>query len=127
MSQPTTTCPHCGTVLRRFTLPDNTGWHEGEQSACFNDACPYFRRGWSWMYDTYGVKASYRYRIDAAGHASPLPVWSRTALTDRIVEDDPIAEENGTRESAAEASPSRPGNEDDGVIPEDHSEEGGKP
>jgi len=82
-------CPHCGAALRRFTLPDGGGWDGGYHWACFNDDCEYFRRGWVWMFDTYGVKASYRYRIDpTTGAASPLAVWSKDAIKDRIIEDD---------------------------------------
>ncbi len=82
-------CPHCGVAMRRFSLPDASGWQGAYHWACFNDECSYFRRGWVWMFDTYGVKASYRYRIDpATGAASPLAVWSRDAIKDRILEDD---------------------------------------
>ncbi len=79
-------CPHCGAALRSFALPDNTGWEEPVHWACFNDACGYFRRGWVWMFERYGVKASYRYRVDpATDKESPLAVWSPTALRDRIL------------------------------------------
>lgn len=82
-------CPHCGAALRRFTLPDAGGWESDYHLACFNDDCEYFRRGWVWMFDRYGVKASYRYRLDpVSGQASPLAVWSKTAIKDRIIEDD---------------------------------------
>jgi hypothetical protein len=41
------------------------------------------------MEEHYGVRASYRFRIDpATGKDSPLAVWSPTALRDRIVEAD---------------------------------------
>lgn len=41
------------------------------------------------MEDVYGVKVSYRYRIDpATGQSSPLAVWSKDALKDRILEAD---------------------------------------
>jgi hypothetical protein len=54
--------------------------------ACFNDDCPYYVRGWSWMERHYGVRTSYRYRVDArSGHASPLAVWSPTALRSSIL------------------------------------------
>jgi len=40
------------------------------------------------MQDHYAVTASYRYRIDpATGVAFPLPVWSESALTDKIVDE----------------------------------------
>ena len=85
-------CPHCGQLLDRFSLPDEGGWDGTFQLACFNDDCPYFVRGWVWMDEHYGVRSSYRYRLDpASGQASPVPVWSRTALRDRIIEDDVLA------------------------------------
>lgn len=121
-------CPHCSEPLKKFTLPDNTGWQETYHLACFNDDCPYFRRGWVWMFDKFGVKSSYRHRVDPrTGATSPLPVWSRDALKDRIIEDD--------ASNATDSSPIRP--EDaaggdqagphagDGVIPENGSETGG--
>lgn len=81
------TCPHCGQPLVTITLPDQTGWGDGPQPACFNDECPYYREGWDWMWQHYRARASYRYRLTSVeeGHASPLPVWSPTALRDRIV------------------------------------------
>jgi len=80
------TCPHCGADLKALSLPDNTGWPDREHWVCFNDECPYFQEGWAWMWDHYEVKASYRYRVSDPGgrHPSPLPVWSRDALKDRI-------------------------------------------
>jgi hypothetical protein len=56
------------------------------------------------MEDVYGVKVSYRYRIDpATGQSSPLAVWSKDALKDRILEAEittdiapPEPEPNGT-------------------------------
>ncbi len=79
-------CPHCGESLRAFALPDNTGWSGPVHFACFNDDCGYFRRGWAWMEERYGVKVSYRYRVDpATGKDFPLAVWSPTALCDRIL------------------------------------------
>ena len=84
-------CPHCQQPLQAFELPDNTGWQESFQLACFNDECPYYQRGWTWMEERYAVKASYRYRVDpTSGHASPLAVWSPTALKDRILDADVI-------------------------------------
>ncbi len=82
------TCPHCGAHLREFELPTETGWG-ANQWVCFNDECSYFRDGWTWIWETYRAKASYRFRVvnPATGATSPLPVWSATAMRDRIVDD----------------------------------------
>ena len=83
------TCPHCGAVLQGFELPEAGGWDQRFHLACFNNDCPYYRKGWDWMMSQYNVKVSYRYRLDpASGCASPIAVWSETALVDRIVTKD---------------------------------------
>ncbi len=89
-------CPHCSEPLTPFSLPDDGGWDGTFQFACFNDECPYFVHGWVWMEEHYGVKSSYRYRLSpASGQASPIPVWSRHALRDRIIEADVAADSDG--------------------------------
>ena len=81
------TCPHCGGTLQAFAVPEEGGWESAFHVACFNDDCPYFVRGRKRMEDVYGVKVSYRYRIDPTnGQASPRAVWSKDALKDRILE-----------------------------------------
>ena len=80
-------CPHCDGFLQPFELPDAGGWDSAFHAACFNDDCPYYVRGWQWMEERYGVKSSYRYRIDpATAVASPVAVWSPSALRDRIID-----------------------------------------
>jgi len=80
-------CPHCGQTLQAFELPESSGWDTGFHLACFNDDCPYYRRGWERMAREYSVKASYRYRVNpATGKALPLAVWSAEALKNRIIE-----------------------------------------
>ncbi len=80
-----TTCPHCGAELAAFELPE-TAFDHPYDFACFNDECPYYIRGWIWMDQQYGVKASYRYRVDGqSGRPSPLAVWSPTALRSSIL------------------------------------------
>ena len=80
-------CEHCETELQAFELPDATGYQGDFHLACFNDECPYFIRGWEHMKANFAVNASYRYRVDpTTGKASPLPVWSRDAIKDRIIE-----------------------------------------
>ena len=85
-------CPHCGDALQALRIPDGGGWEPGNHWVCFNDECPYYRDGWEWMREKYEVKASYRYRIvDTPGaKASPIAVWSPTALRDHIIADPTI-------------------------------------
>lgn len=54
------------------------------------------------MESNYAVKSSYRYRVDpTTGKGSPLAVWSKDAIKDRIIEvsvgqsDNPKEENNG--------------------------------
>jgi hypothetical protein len=87
-------CPHCDQPLLPFSLPEAGGWEAPFHVACFNDDCPYYRNGWEHMEKQYGVKASYRFRIDpASNQASPLPVWSPDAFKSQILDADVTAEE----------------------------------
>ncbi len=81
-------CPHCSRALQPFLLPDNTGWQTDLHVACFNDECPYYKRGWEWMKTRYNQRASYRHAINPTTGASlPIPVWSESAARDMIVDD----------------------------------------
>jgi hypothetical protein len=83
------TCPHCNEPMARWESPDMTTWGGEWQWVCFNDECPYFVRGWKWMIDNFNVKASYRHRFDpVSGQKGPLPVWSNTAMLNRILPDE---------------------------------------
>jgi hypothetical protein len=59
------------------------------------------------MEDTYGVKVSYRYRVDpASGLSSPLAVWSRDALRDRILDAEIISDVAPSERSPAKGATS---------------------
>ncbi len=79
-------CPHCGSPMLRWANPTLSNWSGEFQWVCFDDNCPYFVRGWSWMDEHFHVKASYRWRLDPeSGETGPLPVWSKDALKNNIL------------------------------------------
>ncbi|MGB8478722.1 MAG: ogr/Delta-like zinc finger family protein [Acidobacteriaceae bacterium] len=79
-------CPHCNAPMAQWANPELACWSGEFQYVCFNDACPYFIRGWAWMEERFNVHSSYRHRLDpTTGETGPLPVWSREALKDQIV------------------------------------------
>ena len=83
----THTCPHCGDELENWQTPEDSTWGGMIRLVCFNDECPYYVRGWDVMMENQCVSASYRCIYNPkTGISSPLPVWSKSALRDGIVE-----------------------------------------
>ncbi len=81
-------CPYCEQPMKKWTTPQLACWEAKYQYVCFNDDCPYYVKGWDWMRSQYNVNASYRHRYNPdTGEKGPIPVWSRDALKDGIVED----------------------------------------
>ena len=81
-------CPHCSQKMKKWVQPEDSTWTADFYWVCFNDECPYYVRGWDWMMETQGVKASYRHKLDPeTGKTGPLPAWSNKAHRDRIVEE----------------------------------------
>lgn len=89
MDERQTTCPHCGSKLKKWQVPDGSSWSDEYFLVCFNDDCSYYLNGWKWMEEQYRQKASYRYAYNP-GQDAPLmiPVWSATATREMIIEDD---------------------------------------
>jgi hypothetical protein len=88
MTEISRTCPHCGSRLSRWLVPEDTNWSEEFLFVCFNDDCPYFREGWDWMREQFKQQASYRYMISpVTGATSMIPVWSPEALRELIVQE----------------------------------------
>ncbi len=83
-------CPYCGTALKKWTVPDNPfcqTWDNDHMHICFNDACPYFVRGWDCMDEEGNRGMSYRLMYNPLkDRCSPIPVPSPMALKEGIVE-----------------------------------------
>ncbi len=81
-------CPYCGTRLKKWLVPDTpfTEWPNEFMYICFNNECGYFVGGWDAM-AAQGNPCSYRLMYDPLRDAChPVPVLSREALRDGIVE-----------------------------------------
>jgi hypothetical protein len=90
-TDPAARCPHCDSLLVRWANPPLSNWSGPFQWVCFNDACPYYVRGWDWMRQKFNVTASYRHRLDpTTGETGPLPVWSEDALRSGILGDEAL-------------------------------------
>jgi len=88
MPEISTKCPHCQAEMKKWEPPEDSTWTSALQYVCFNDECPYYLRGWEHIKKTQNVTASYRHRLDPQnGDNGPLPVWSKEAQRDRIIED----------------------------------------
>ena len=88
MSITVPTCPECAEPMKRWATPSESSWEGGYLWVCFNDECGYFVRGWAFMEERFGRRASYRHSMDpSTGARAPLPVWSREALRDQIIPD----------------------------------------
>lgn len=82
-----TVCPYCGVRMLKWKAPAESSWGEGIHYICFNDDCPYYKRGWKWMKEKYEVHASYRHHYyPDTGETGPIPVWDDAALRNAIVD-----------------------------------------
>ena len=82
-------CPHCGSEMKKISIPEMGTWGADFHYVCFNNDCSYYKKGWAWMKEKYAAHASYRYHLDPlTGEDGPLPVWSEDALTSKILEDE---------------------------------------
>ncbi len=86
--------PHCNSRLKKWRVPVDASWSEEFFFVCFNDECPYYKKGWEWMKEQYNQGASYRYMINpSTGAESMIPVWSDSATREMIIEEDEGSDE----------------------------------
>ena len=61
-------CPHCGKQTERYDCPafhfaDGLGWGTDFMYVCFNDECPPYVKGKTYLWEKYKQAASYRYMV----------------------------------------------------------------
>ena len=81
-------CPYCDSKLDKWEVPDTpfVEWASTFQYICFNDECAYFAGGWDVMQSQANL-CSYRLMYDpASGGCYPIPVPTKDALREYIVE-----------------------------------------
>jgi SAM-dependent methyltransferase len=83
-------CPYCGERLRKWAVPDNPfacTWDNDYMYICFNDACPYYVRGWDVMHKEGTCGASYRLMYNPEkDRCLPIPVPTPRALKEGVIE-----------------------------------------
>jgi hypothetical protein len=85
----TLNCPHCGEKMKKWAVPENPfayTWDNDFMYICFNDACPYFVRGWDFMCREGNRGVSYRLMYNPEkDRCMPVPVPSHMALREGII------------------------------------------
>jgi SAM-dependent methyltransferase len=83
-------CPYCGEKLRKWAVPDNPfacAWDNDFMYICFNDACPYYVRGWDVMHKEGTGGVSYRLMYNPEkDRCLPVPVPTPKALKEGIID-----------------------------------------
>ena len=93
MSDQARTCPHCGSGLKKWLVPEKASWDEEYVLVCVNNDCAYYVKGWNWMKEQFNQHGSYRYAFNPGNNSQfPLPVWSDTATLEMIVDEPDGAE-----------------------------------
>jgi predicted RNA-binding Zn-ribbon protein involved in translation (DUF1610 family) len=93
MDEKSTTCPHCGQKLNKWSTPsfnfsDGLGWCTPFLYVCFNDECSFFRNSWKQMLDVYGQEMGYRFMLHPdSGESSSIPVGNRHAMKGDIIDE----------------------------------------
>jgi SAM-dependent methyltransferase len=86
----TLSCPYCEARMKKWAVPENPfaqTWDNEFMYICFNDACPYFVRGWDFMHKEGNQGMSYRLMYNPEkDRCMPVPVPSRQALKESIIE-----------------------------------------
>ena len=87
----TSECPHCGSQLRRWAVPQTpfTEWDSEEMLVCFDDLCPFYRRGWGALHGQGNFGFSHRFMFDPDRNVClSVPVPSARALRDGILDEE---------------------------------------
>ena len=83
-------CPYCTEKLKKWAVPNNPfayTWDNEFMYICFNDRCPYYVRGWDFMYKEGNTGVSYRLMYNPETDCCmPIPVPTPRALKEGIID-----------------------------------------
>ena len=83
-------CPYCREKMLKWEVPTNPfayTWDNDFMYICFNDVCPYYVRGWDFMYQEGNRGVSYRLMYNPEKDCcSPIPVHTPNSLREGIIE-----------------------------------------
>ena len=84
-------CPYCEEKMQKWAVPNNPfayTWDNEFMYICFNDSCPYYVRGWDFMYKEGNRGVSYRLMYNPEKDCcAPIPVPTPGALREGIIDD----------------------------------------
>jgi len=87
----TLSCPYCDERMKKWAVPDNpfaSTWDNDFMYICFNDKCPYYVRGWDFMFREGNRGVSYRLMYHPEkDRCMPIPVPTPGALRESIIEE----------------------------------------
>lgn len=105
MSMPKPHCPHCDQEMSLWEVPpvnfsDGLGWGAPYLFMCFNDDCPFYKRGWESMRENYAHNCSYRcMNYPGTEQFEAIPVFSPAGGTGQIIDDEVLAARKALEEN----------------------------
>ena len=103
------TCPHCQQRMSCCEAPpihigDGLGWGAEVMFICLNNECSMYKKGWDFVEQQYGHKASYRYmELPGSKEGNVMMVGSEDAFTTSVINFEELKKQNKRYQKEKEA------------------------